>query len=116
MGQYLKKLLKNSIQKLPKNKVRKFIFLAWAIFFLLTYFGGDYGFVRIYRLHQKEAQLQIYYKQLQADILQLQQEKKLLEDDPFIIEKLARERFGLSRPDEKVFRFLPPVDSTKFTP
>lgn len=83
---------------------------------MLTYFGGDYGFVRIYRLHQKEAQFQIHYKQMQADILQLQQEKNFLENDPFIIEKLARERYGLSRPDEKVYRFVPPVDSAKFSP
>ena len=112
----LKKVLKNSLEKLPKHKVRNFAFLAGIIFFLLTYFGGDFGFVRIYRLHQKKAGLEIKYKQLQAEVLQLQQERNLLQNDPFVIEKIARERYGLSLPDEKVYRFIPAQDSFKQYP
>ena len=116
IGDYSKNLLKRAFQKLPQATVKKFALLAGVIFFLLTFFGGDFGFVRIYRLHQKKEALQIRYKQLQAEALQLKQETSLLQNDPFYIEKIAREKYGLSRPDEKVYRFLPPQDSILSSP
>lgn len=116
IGDYSKKILRIAIQKLPQATVKKFAILAGLIFFLLTFFAGDFGFIRIYRLHQKKAALQIHHKQLQAEILQLKQETYLLQNDPFYIEKIAREKYGLSRPDEKVYRFLPPQDSILSSP
>jgi len=116
IGDYSKNILRVAIQKLPKATVKKFALLAGVILFLLTFFGGDFGFVRIYRLHQKKEAHQIRYKQLQAEVLQLKQETYLLQNDPFYIEKIAREKYGLSRPDERVYRFLPPQDSALSSP
>ena len=113
---YSKNILKKALHGLSRATVKKFALLAGVIFFLLTFLGGDFGFVRIYRLHQKKETLQIRYKQLQAEVLQLKQETNLLQNDPFYIEKIAREKYGLSRPDEKVYRFLPPRDTVLSNP
>jgi len=100
----------------PQSTFKKSLLVAAGLFFILTFFGGDFGFVRIAQLKQKKKTLQLRYKQLQAEVLQLEDQKNLLQDDPFYIEKLAREQFGYSRPDEKVYRFLPSQDSSLSEP
>lgn len=113
---YIRKVLKAISGRFPKEYFKNFAILAGVIFFLLTFGGGDFGFVRIYKLKHKKQNLRLQYKQLQAEVLQLARDKELLQKDFFYIEKIAREKYGLSRPDEKVYRFLPAPESTQARP
>lgn len=112
----LSRLLKSAKGKLPKTKLKNFALLAGVLFLLVTFFGGDYGFLRLRQLQKKKQALQMHYKQVQAEILQLELEKNLLQNDPFYIEKIAREKYGLSRPGERVYRFLPGPASSRPNP
>ncbi|OGC75772.1 MAG: hypothetical protein A2145_05780 [candidate division Zixibacteria bacterium RBG_16_40_9] len=86
--------------------------LLGAVFFSFTFFGGDFGFVRIWNLHQKKGELELESKKLQVQIIDLQVEKERLLNDKTYIEKLAREKFGMVKEGEKVYQFVPtPEDS-----
>ncbi|HPM01352.1 MAG: septum formation initiator family protein [Candidatus Cloacimonetes bacterium] len=43
---------------------------------------------------------------LHKENLALQKENEKLENDPQAIEKIAREKYGMQKPDEKVYRFV----------
>jgi len=110
------KISERTKRLIPKSVFKKSVLVAAGLFFGLTFFGGDFGFVRIAQLKQKQRALLIRHKQLQVEVLQLENQKYLLQTDPYFIEKLAREKFGYSRPDEKVYRFLPSQDSSVSQP
>ncbi len=99
--------------RFPRGKTAKFFLLLGAVFFTLTFFGGDFGFVRIWNLHQKKKELELESKKLQVQILDLQVEKDKLKNDKSYLEKIAREKLGMVKEGEKVYRFVPlPEDST----
>ena len=99
--------------RLPKGKTAKFFLLLGAVFFTFTFFGGDFGFVRIWNLHQKKKDLELESKKLQFRILDLQVEKDKLKNDKSYLEKIAREKLGMVKEGEKVYQFVPlPEDST----
>ncbi len=114
----MKKLFRNQIKKfrsikLPKNKLTKFFILLGSVFFLFTFFGGDFGFIRVWNLHQKKKELELEEKKLQVEIMDLQVEKQRLQKDTLYIEKMAREKLGMVKKGEKVYQFvLPAEDST----
>ncbi len=98
--------------KLPRGKTAKFFLLLGVVFFSFTFFGGDFGFVRIWNLHQKKGELELESKKLQVQIIDLQVEKERILNDKTYIEKLAREKFGMVKEGEKVYQFVPtPEDS-----
>jgi cell division protein FtsB len=107
-------LLERIKAKKRKKVLRKFLHLFLIVFVVYTYFGGNYGFLRILSLVNKKTELQKESKLLQAQIVDLELEKKKLNEDLFYIEKIARERYGMIKKDELVIKFIPPnADSTK---
>jgi cell division protein FtsB len=114
-------LLRKNIERLagriPRAALKKFLWLASLLFLLVTFFGGDSGFIRIYKLEREKGDLQLRYRELQAEVVGLEQERELLENNPSYLEKIAREKYGLSRPDEKIYRFVPvPPESLPSAP
>jgi len=67
---------------------------------------GNHGLLRILELRNEGRRLeeQIAYYKMKKKLLEIRRDK--LENDPFTIEKLARERLGLYRPGDVVFLFL----------
>jgi len=56
---------------------------------------------------QQNFEYQQQLKQLKAENKELQEEKRLLEDDPVYLEKVAREKMGLVREGEVIYRITP---------
>src|SRR5574341_290831 len=112
MRRILSRTLKKAKQvKLPRGKTAKFFLLLGAVFFSFTFFGGNFGFVRIWNLHKKQHELELESKKLQIEILDLQVEKEKLLKDKTYLEKMAREKLGMAKEGEKVYQFVPPEDS-----
>ncbi len=112
MRKNLSKILNKAKQvKLPRGKTAKFFLLLGAVFFSFTFFGGDFGFMRIWNLHKKQHELELESKKLQIEMLDLQVEKERLLKDQTYLEKVAREKFGMAKEGEKVYQFVPPEDS-----
>ncbi len=91
-----------------KNKSflrRKLILAAVGFFFLvllISSFFGRNGLIEIYRARKNYAELVEKIKQLEARKSQLLKEIEDLEKNPQTVEKEARDKLGLMKPDEKV--------------
>ncbi|MBC7186684.1 MAG: septum formation initiator family protein [Calditrichaeota bacterium] len=83
--------------------VRRFLYPLIPIVLAVIYLSGSAGFVNQYRLAQKKRQLEQRERELEARKAELQAEIDRLRHDRAYLEKVAREVYGLCRPDEVVF-------------
>jgi cell division protein FtsB len=94
----------------PEDKTKislrkKLALAAVAIFFLvilISSFFGRKGLLEIYRAKSKYEALLQEIRTLEARKSQLQKEIEALQNDPKAVEKEAREKLWLIKPDEKV--------------
>jgi cell division protein FtsB len=79
------------------------LLLAAAVYF--AFFGGEYSMLELQRI---KAELQLEHarlEQAQAEAERLRARVDSLENDSATIERIARERWGLIRPGERLYRF-----------
>ncbi len=85
------------------------LWYAVAALLLGLYLGdlvfGSHGMLRRRQLQEQLAGLVAGNARLRVDKSRLDQEVGLKENDPFSLEKLAREKYWMVGPDEVVFRF-----------
>lgn len=79
------------------------ILLAGAIYFAL--FGGEYSLLELGRIKRERAAEADRLSAARADVQQLEARVDSLASDPATIERIARERWGLIRPGERLYRF-----------
>ena len=92
---------------IPKNrKIKAILFLFVFAFLVYRFCAGPYGFFQIHSLLQEKQSLGHESRLLKAEIVDLEIEKNRLKDDPFYIEKQARERLGLIKEGEKMYRVI----------
>lgn len=81
---------------------------------LLCLYGvvfGDYGFMRIIELRRERSYLESQINLWKIKVNLLENRKRRLESDDFLLEKLARERLGYYKPGELIFLFPEPDSS-----
>ncbi|MDY0151200.1 MAG: septum formation initiator family protein [Candidatus Cloacimonas sp.] len=92
-------------------------FSFWAVVTLLALWVlilGTNSFLNTWKLQRRVQTLETETLHLKALNDSLAQENERLKTDPETAEKAAREKFGLTKPDETVFRFVPAKeDDTK---
>jgi cell division protein FtsB len=103
---FFKKVKERSVAK--KRTVKKILLLLVFAFLVYRFFTGPYGFVQIHSLWKEKNNLEKESKMLDAEIVDLEIEKKRLTDDEFYLEKQARERLGMTKEGEKVYRIIHP--------
>lgn len=88
-----------------KKKSKKSILIAGIVLVIISTFVlfSNYGLVNRLRLEQRKAELneEITLRKKSQDSLQKAIER--LENDSLEIERLAREKYGMKKPGEKVF-------------
>jgi len=89
-----------------RRKIRKVLLFLFFGFLAYRFFAGPYGFVQIHSLWKEKRGLERESKLLQAEIIDLEIEKKRLTSDRFYLEKQARERLGMIKEGEKVYRII----------
>jgi cell division protein FtsB len=100
-------------QSLPRKKIlRRVLFLLLFSFIFYLYFAGDYGFFRLLSLKAQRENTILETKRLQALNMDLQIEKEKLRDNLSYIEKVARERYGMAKKDEVIYKFVQPQDTS----
>ncbi|HUF12275.1 MAG TPA: septum formation initiator family protein [Longimicrobiales bacterium] len=80
------------------------LLLAAALYYAL--FGGEYSVFEVRRLGQRVAEEQARLDSLRAEVDSLEARAALLADDSATIERIARERYGMIRPGERLYRFV----------
>jgi len=84
-----------------KNAFLLFLFaFLILIMFLPTY-------TKVQDIKQKDLEYQNRIKELESERVRLKREKRLLEDDPAYLEKVAREKMGLIREGEVIYKIMP---------
>lgn len=80
------------------------IFLSF-LFLFITFMFGESGYLKYMKLKNKKTQLGKDIKNIEAKNTALKADLKLLKENPFYLEKYARENFGMAKPDEYVFTY-----------
>ncbi len=68
---------------------------------------GNRGFVQRIRLEQQKSELEQKIREAEAEQKRLQRESLSLDTSSRAIEKVAREKYGMKRPGESVYRTPP---------
>jgi cell division protein FtsB len=84
--------------------------LVFALYFGIQ--GGEYGTTDLLALRRQEAGERSQVVRLRWVVDSLQREATAIEHDPRVQERVARERFGMIRRGELLYRLVPP-DSTR---
>ena len=93
-----------------KARRRRFVLttvaaLALAAFLAYVFVFSRHGHLRRRELTRENEGLRLELKELRAENARLREELSRL-DDPEAVEKLAREKLGLVKEGEKVYRFV----------
>jgi len=89
-----------------KGKLRFVLLFVGLLLLGYLYFAGDYGFVRIYSLHKEKKNLKLEIKKLEAKTIDLKLEKERLETDLGYIERIAREKYSMTKKGERIYKFV----------
>ena len=89
-----------------KQFIRGIIFLL-CITLLIIFIFGDHGLLQLYKLKRDRAKVQAQIAQLRKERERVMVEKNRLENDIQYLEKLARERYRMVKPGEKVYKVIP---------
>jgi cell division protein FtsL len=88
------------------RKTGRWVALVLAAALLYSLFSGKSNVVRMYRSHTdiKKKEAAVASRHHEIDSLTAQNAK--LKSDTAYIEKIAREKLGMARKDEKVYKFI----------
>jgi cell division protein FtsL len=90
-----------------KHRGRRAILPVLGLLVLLLFLSaGKRGFIHQIRVRQERARIEKEMKRLEAIKQQLEEEKKKL-NDPAVVEKIAREKYGMAKKNEKVLHVVP---------
>jgi cell division protein FtsB len=85
--------------------------LAMALYFALQ--GGEYGTLDLLQLRREEAEERANVERLQRLVDSLGRAATAIERDPRVQERVARERFGMIRKGEFLYRLVPAGNTTE---
>ena len=90
-----------------QKKFARGILLLILSTLLIVFIFGDHGLFQLYKLKKEREEIQNYIFQLRKNREFLISEKNRLENDLTYIEELAREKYRMAKPGEKVFKVIP---------
>lgn len=91
------------------------LLLAGAVYF--TVFGGEYDMFDLRRVRHERAAEEQRVVEARAEVERHRARRDSLLHDSATIERIARERYGLIRDGERLYRFAdPPADSVRPDP
>ena len=106
--QYYRKILPKSIIPAPIRKLFKsnwtWVFLFAGTFIISYTLYNNKGFLQHLRLRRERQEMLDKLAAAQHEQMQLRQYSKALESDPKVIEKVAREQYGMIREGEIVYK------------
>ncbi len=96
-------------QVISEVKKRRLIFLTLSIltfiYVCIILVFGDSGLIKYMEMKEKKARLEREIKEIESMNSELKRELQLLKENPFYIEKHAREEYRMARPDEYIFMY-----------
>jgi cell division protein FtsB len=90
---------------MSKKLIGSIIFLVIFTLFVVSFFG-DQGWLALYKNHQQVNKISREIKTSHEKIDSLKIEEFKLKNDTVYLERIAREKLGMARRDEKVYKFV----------
>jgi cell division protein FtsB len=88
-----------------RRKVIRYAFWGMGILFFYSLMVGTYGIPRIIRLEVQKSALVESNQQLLVNLIDSDRVRRMLESDPIYLERIARTRFHMARPDETIYLY-----------
>ena len=101
---------RQELAETQRKFIRGVLLLIGATLVIIFIFG-DHGLFQLYKLKQERKEVQEHITQFRKNREMLIAEKNRLENDLEYIEKLAREKYRMAKPGEKVFKVIPKKES-----
>lgn len=95
-----------------KRSFKLFAWMAGSIVLLYLFATGNFGFLRILSLYERRQDLIRENRYLTVEQADLEWKKRELSKNPALVEKLAREKMGLVKKGEVLYKIIPPKDSS----
>ena len=87
--------------------IRNALFLFGACVALFVFFLPSY--LQMMDLHEKNVSYERQNRDISRENEALLEEKRRLEEDPAYFERYAREKFGIIKDGETIYKFIPPA-------
>ena len=103
-GRFFSRIKKEATQK--KGRLKVILCLVGLVLLGYLYLAGDFGFIRIFSLLREKKNLEMEIKKIEAKVIDLKVEKRKLVTDLNYIERVARQRYGMAKKGEKIYKFM----------
>ena len=100
-----KKSQSRSITIFQKQFFQGLVFLI-GLSLVIVFVFGDHGLLKLYKIKNERKLIQNKIANLRAEREILKNEKNKIENDLNYIEKIAREKYKMVKPGEKIFKVI----------
>lgn len=87
-------------------KIGRWVVFAAVLAFLYFLIAGNDGLIALYQSHREVRRMRNEIRSLNGTIDSLRNEIVRLREDTLYIERIAREKLGMARKDETVYKFI----------
>ena len=89
------------------GKIRRWIYIFVALFLAYVFVFGDYGLYHYVQLLRRKQKIVQELRDLEQRKKELEENLKRLQNDPAFLEKVAREKYKLGKPNERIYVIKP---------
>jgi cell division protein FtsB len=103
---YYRKPRKRKKGSSAKRWIFRGVLIAFAALFLYLFLGGPYGLIKIISLYSQVKEVERKTDRLTVEQVLLTKRCEKLRNDLFTIEKIAREKLGMIKDGEIVYKII----------
>jgi len=100
-----KKFNPNPIATTQRQFIQGIVFLI-CMSLIIIFIFGDHGLIKLYKIKNQRKKVQNHIAQLRQEKEKKEEEKNKIENDLDYIEKIAREKYKMVKPGEKIFKII----------
>ena len=100
-----RKLNPSSFATTQKQFIQGLVFLV-CMSLIIVFIFGDHGLIKLYKIKSQRKKVQNHITQLREEREKKKEEKNKIENDLNYIEKIAREKYKMVKPGEKIFKVV----------
>jgi len=100
-----KKFNPNPIATTQRQFIQGIVFLI-CMSLVIIFIFGDHGLIKLYKIKNQRKKVQNHIAQLRQEKEKKEEEKNKIENDLDYIEKIAREKYKMVKPGEKIFKII----------
>ena len=89
-----------------KKRILRGVVLLVSIILVIIFFFGDHGIYQLIKINSERKRTQDLIAELRLELQNLEIKKQNLKYDDEYLMKLAREKYGMVMPGEKIFRVI----------